>query len=354
MAYDPFASSQSSGFLSKEAKLLNPRRPPIFDVPLAPLEWRESSAHKRARPYPSPRSNNVPSSSPPSRRTEDVLRSRSAPQEKVREVVRIVEKVVEPITIMGVPPLVDDRVRYVVNFILHHVTSPNVEVEAKVGTLIEKSQECRAVNVMPVLCETPIRPESNQDTKFFSDVGEDVFKRLNAVLNDRVDATAGQEVGCVQYLRTREKDVYWPGRIRESMEKREDQDGREVYETVRIQSKKRLGDLNVLCPGSNLDIRYSASSEDDCQLPRNSAPEMQRIKDRISYKFDYLSVDITSVVMEHAITQEVVNSFEVEVEIDAASDLYGEVCKYRHGDETSKIFDIAGSLVNTVRLILDV
>ncbi len=44
---------------------------------------------------------------------------------------------------------------------------------------------------------------------------------------------------------------------------------------------------------------------------------------------------------------------EVEVEVEDPSELYEEACKYRHGDATSKLFDIAASLVNTVRLLCD-
>lgn len=359
MSYDPFyvANPQDGDTEAKKRKLISVRRPPLFDVPLSKLEWNNGDLGHRKRGKPEPQLNASASRGDASETRQNHMQQSTdmSAGGSTREVIRVVEKIVhvEPTTIMGVPPLVDDRVRYVVNFILEHVNSPNVEVEAKLGTLIEKSQDVRAIELVPVLCETPIRSESNKDTRFQSDVGGEVFTRLNTRLNQRVESTAKQEQGRIQYLRTREMDVFWPGRVRETRVRRNAPDGTEQYETIRVQSKKRLGDLNVLCPNKIADIRYSASAEQDCNIPPNSTPQMHRIKDRISYKYEYLSIDITCVEMQDNASREPLITFEVEVEIDPTTDLFGEVLKYRHGDETSKLFDIAGSLVNTVRLLLE-
>lgn len=339
--YDPFYIGQDGDPEAQKKKLVSLRRPPIFDAKLYPMQWDASGgdalSRKRSRDHHSHREGG------------------SQTNNTKREVVRVVEKVVnvEPSTIMGVAPLVDDRVRYVVNFILEHVTSPHVEIEAKLGTLIEKEQNLRAVELVPVLCETPIIPESNKDTRFQSNVGGEVFTSLNARLNKRVEETTNQETGQIRYLRTKEMDVFWPGKIRETRERRRGPDGTEEYHTVRTQQKTRLGDLNVLCPGRIADIRYSASEEKDCAVPENASPVMQRIKDRISYKYEYLSVDMTRVEMQGANSEGSTTTLEVEVEIDTQTDLYGEVIKFRQGDETSKLFDIAASMVNTVRLLLE-
>lgn len=359
MPYDPFyvANPQDGDVEVKKRKLISVRRPPLFDVPLTKLEWNNGDLGHRKRAKPESHLNASASRGEASESWQNHMTQSTGKSAggTTRDVVRVVEKIVhvEPTTIMGVPPLVDDRVRYVVNFILEHVNSPNVEVEAKLGTLIEKSHGVRAIELVPVLCETPIRSESNKDTRFQSDVGGEVFTRLNSRLNQRVESTSEQEQGRIHYLRTREMDVFWPGRVRETKVRRNAPDGSEQYETIRVQSKKRLGDLNVLCPNKIADIRYSASMEQDCNIPPNSTPQMQRIKDRISYKYEYLSIDITCVEMQNNSSLEPSTTFEVEVEIDPTTDLFGEVLKYRHGDETSKLFDIAGSLVNTVRLLLE-
>lgn len=339
MPYNPFATPATA--TATPHKLLDPRRPALFDVALAPLEWSGGEARKRPREEAN---GDV--------RVAHAEKAEPVFKEQVVRVERVVQ--VEPMTLMGVAPLADDRVRYVVNFILQHVTSPSVEVEAKLGLLMEKHQDTRAVNVVPVLCETPIKPESNSDTRFSSDVGEQIFRTLNAELNKRVEATAELSTRRVQYLRTREMDLYWPGRVRESKERRTDAMGNEVFETVRVQTKRRLGDLNILCPGSIVDVRYSASLEQESNVPQGSAPpQMQRMKDRISYKYEYLSIDITAVEMQETHNPESVTTYEVEVEIDSSAHLYDEVCKYRTGDASSKLFDIAESLVNTVRLLVE-
>lgn len=350
MPYDPFhlATDQDDASESSSKKLVSVRRPPICDVKLIPLEWNANDSAPRKRS----RTDGVTNSHRSSMRKERKITD-DATDGNAKEVVKVVEKVVnaEPVTIMGVAPLVDDRVRYVVNFILEHVNAPYVEVEAKLGTLIEKVQNVRAVDLVPVLCETPIRSESNKDTRFESDVGGEIFSKLNSRLNRRVEETAVQGQGSIRYLRTREMDVFWPGKIRETRELRKAADGTDMYETVRVQSKTRLGDLNVLCPGRTVDIRYSASAERDSTVPQNASPVLQRTKDRISYKFDYLSVDITCV--EANTRANVTTTFEVEVEIDSSADLYNEVQKFRRNDETSKLFEIAASMVNTARLLLE-
>lgn len=350
MPYNPFHVSTDQQN-SRDTKLISVRRPAIFDIPLQALEWGVSDHHhhthrKRARPD---------STSQHQASKPDTYKSQqNNEQPHVKEVVRVVEKVVEPITIMGVVPLVDDRVRYVVEFILSHVDSPNIEVEAKLGVLNEREKDVRAVDLVPVLCETPIRPESNKDTRFQSDIGHEMFRRLNTRLNRRIEETAGLEQGRIEYRRTHECDVFWPGRVRETRERRVSEDGTETYETIRVQSKHRLGDLNVLCPGKIADVRYSANSEEDCSLPASTKSDMRRLKDRISYKYEYLSVDITCVETTKASDPDHgTTTFEVEVEIDSSACLYEEVIKFRERDETSKLFDIAASMVNTVRLLLE-
>lgn len=298
--------------------------------------------------------------------------SKSKSGERERVVERVVEKVVERVvekviavpeeqnTILGVPPLVDDRVRVLVNFILQHVTEPGIEIEAKLGILIEKYKQVRAVDLVPVVCETPLRPEQASDTRFESAVHHTFFAHLNSELNHRVDATGiGDDPKTkVMYLRTKEIDFFWPGKVRETRKcVRDPVTGSETYKRIRVQRKTRLGDLNFMCPFNLLDVRYSASKEDsDVSLPMNNAPDprRQRAKERISYKFESLSVDITAVET----TDPEAGLFgtpthEIEVEVDESADLYGEVQKYRAGDPESQLFRIASSLVNTVRLLME-
>lgn len=366
--YDPFLDDKSTND-NGQSKLLSVKQPPILNFHLSKLEWKNNDSRKRPRSEPSQASGriegrndsrgsasavNVPTSvaqqNAPFRADQKHDASKRMTSEPPREVVRVVEKPVfyEPTTILGTPPLVDDRVRQLVHFILQHVTDNNIEVEAKLGLLIEREKADRVINLVPVMCETPINAESNADVRFVSDVGEDLFRRANRRLNARVEETSSQTEGRVNYIRTRELDVYYPRRIRQI--KQRIADSRE-YKVLKSQMKTRLGDLNVLCPGRICDIRYSASREEDCDVP-NCEPEMQREKDRISYKYEFVSVDITTVEM---LTRSggVERTHEIEVEIDASTNLFMEVLKYRKNDESSKLFDIATSLVHTIRHLLE-
>lgn len=252
---------------------------------------------------------------------------------------------------MGVPAPFDDRIRHVVNFMLEHVSSRNVEVEAKLGLLVEREQNVRAVSLVPVTCETPISTESNRDTRFESNVGEENFYRIIQRLNDRVAQSSHLAQGALQCTSLTEVDIYWPGRIRETKRKTTGPDGAEVWKTVKTESKKRLGDLNVLCPGRWCDLRYSASVEEPCSLPTSGKPTMQRVKNRLSYRYEAVSIDLTTVEMESERGTE--RTFEVEVEIVPEANLVDEVVKYRNGDARSRLFEQATLLVNTVRTLLE-
>ncbi|KAI0566038.1 mRNA triphosphatase Cet1-like protein [Gracilaria domingensis] len=353
MVYDPFAAKADNTENAPVRKLVSVRRPKICDAQLSSLDWGAPETRKRTRTEANlPNEQHPIRSAPaPARPTQQ---TKSTDQSEKRETIRCVEKIVyaEPTTILGVPPVVDDRIRHVVDFILNHVKSDKVEIEVKLGVLFEKQNDVRAINVVPVKCETSISPENNHETRFESNVGESVFYTLNNALNKRVELTERETKNKVQYTRTRHLDVYWPGRIRETKQMRENPDGSESYETIRVQSKTRLGDMNVMCPMNLLDMRYSASLEEDAEVPPNSSPIRQRMKDRISYKYEYLSIDITCVTMESMGAQtEGQRTFEVEVEIDPSANLFQEVTKYLQGDGTSKLFDIATCLVNTVRIL---
>lgn len=365
MRYDPFASasdqdrvppdpSQSVGYFSKLD-----RWPGVLSTALTPLEWKGGNIGSDATDLK--RDTKRPRASTHVSESTAVTAQSEAPPKVVEKVVEKVIRVpvAEPLTLLGLPPPVDDRVRNLVSFILQHVTQPGVEVEAKLGTLIVKSKNIRACDFVPTLCESPIRAEEAADIRFESAVHHSCFAYLNKELNRRVEATSSLPNASerVMYLRTRELDFFWPDRVRETRQMSgSDENGNETYETIRVQRKTRLGNLNFLCPSSIMDVRYSASLEMDASRPpRNVAdPAKRRLKDRISYKFDFLSVDITAVET----TDPAANLFnqpthEIEIEIDSSANLFGEVEKYRNGDPTSQLFRIATALVSTVRIIME-
>lgn len=332
--YDPFAKSNNA---NSTRKLVRAQWPDLFNKELRNLEWKDE---RRKRP----RSENANASE--GERQSPPKLARQAPTPNLSQPSVAPE---ETMTILGVPPLVDDRVRSVTRFILEHVQSPDVEVEAKLGMLMEKPSGNRAVLLVPVTCETPLQLASNRDTRFVSDVGVHVFQRLNGLLNERVIATESSPPSKqVIYTRNIEVDLMYPGRIRESRRWNQEKN---TYVTYRVQEKLRLADLNVLCPGAPLDARYSASTERPAEIPPGSQPDITREKDRISFKFEHISVDMTSVRTNEGNQQK--SSYEVEVEIADSKKLFQQANLFREGDASNKLFEIVAQLVNTVRLLLE-
>lgn len=68
-----------------------------------------------------------------------------------------------------------------------------------------------------------------------------------------------------------------------------------THKTVQSVIKRRIADLNILCPGSNADWRVSVNVEEPVAEPQESAEEYQRSKDRISYTHQAFRIDLTQV-----------------------------------------------------------
>lgn len=270
-------------------------------------------------------------------------------------------------TLFGTTVTVDDRVRAVAEFISKNVNSPGVEIEGKLGVLIEKHENRRAVALVPVACETPLLPIANHDVRFQSCVPEAVFAALNTALNGRVTrasrrssntaAAADPSTPTVTYARVKGMDVSYASRVRQTLAP---SPGGGPPVVVRTERKVRIGDLNVLCPGWPVDFRFSASLEEPvAEPPSPSTIRSRREKDRLSYKAGCLSVDITTVLMTEGSSPNgpETMSQEVEVEIDGTVvDLYAEVQAYREargrvGEGGERLLEIAAELVATLRAL---
>jgi len=267
-------------------------------------------------------------------------------------------------TLFGTAVTVDDRVRAVAEFIAKNVDRPGVEIEGKLGVLIEKHENRRAVALVPVACETPLLPIANQDVRFQSCVPEEVFSALNAALNRRVTRGARRGVTStdpskptVTYTHTKGMDVSYASRVRQTLAVTGDGGAPKV---IRTERKVRFGDLNVLCPGWPVDFRFSASLEEPAaEPPPGSTVRNRREKDRLSYKSGCLSVDITTVHMTEGSSPDGPETMtqEVEVEVDGeAVDLHEEVKAYRKADGRvgrggERLLEIAAELVATLRAL---
>lgn len=371
MTYDPFASEDDP---RTSRKLTHARRPRLFSKRLHALEWNPAGISSSSAPdgrsnrkRPRPSQNERPALANGSTRdaadgNEHASRQRRAaarPASSSSPHVPPVQPPVPtapptPLTILGEPPLVDDRVRSVAHFMLTHVKNGDVEIEAKLGMVMEKADggRNRASNMMPLSCETLLGPHANGAVRFVSDVDPGVFSHINELLCRRCELDPH-----VSYNRTCDLDTYWLDsvsnrKVRETH--RYNQHTGQFDILVGIMTKNRESDLNVLCPLAPLDIRYSASTERKmAALPKTVANThaSKRQKDRISFKYEFVQVDLTCVKMEenggHKETR------EIEVEIADSNALFEHVTRYNNADTTNKVFDIAASLVNTVRALLE-
>lgn len=383
MTYDPFATDDTP---HTSRRLTHARKPRLFSKRLHALEWNPAgnttssagdvrSNRKRPRPAERPANGNNNNSnmhdvnaadgSEHGRATNHSSRRPSPPPSQSAAAVSVSARppstpnVPPPasavsLTILGEPPLVDDRVRSVAQFMLAHVKSGDVEIEAKLGTVMEKADggRNRASNTLPLSCETLLGAHANSAVRFVSDVGPGVFQHLNKLLCTRCERDPN-----VSYDRTCNLDTYWQDtasrtKIRETH--RYNANTGQFDNPIGIMTKIREGDLNVLCPLAPLDTRYSASTERRLNgLPPtvSNTHVSKRQKDRISFKYDYVQVDLTCVTSEEKGEQK--ETREIEVEIADSQALFDHVTRYHNADTSSKIFDIAASLVNTVRALLE-
>ena len=217
-----------------------------------------------------------------------------------------------PGTILGAAPP-DDRVICIADFIATQFTDGEVEIEAKLGTLIDLSTQQRA-RIPSIATAACVLPELNTLTRFESTVSADAFKRLNAALNSAAEATTRRSGRPVRYQRRREVDCAYTSDVRETRP----QGKTSAEPTSLFVRKTRLDQMHLVFPQHPYDVRVSASREERLPPPAADAVpaewgarKSERHKDRLSYQSGCLSVDIT--VVQQPPTN--VITYEVEVEV---------------------------------------
>ena len=224
------------------------------------------------------------------------------------------------------PPPIDDRVLCVCAFIARNFTGPDIEIEAKLGTVIDLSTRERAV--LPG-CATAacLQAEVNNVLRFESKVSFDAFKRLNEVLNRTVASAVRHRGPLVRHSRSRQTDLRFSSGYREtrpwSRSEGEAESGTNATQgndktPASFMFKTRLETLHILFPSHPYDVRVNAAREQ--QLTPAEAVrlgdargvlESERLKDRLSYRCGELSIDITVVHLP----RESLMTYEVEVEL---------------------------------------
>ncbi|CAG8702096.1 6574_t:CDS:2, partial [Funneliformis mosseae] len=89
-------------------------------------------------------------------------------------------------SIFGIQP-VNDFVRVVSDFLYYHVGREHIEIEAKLGVLVNKQTRER-IN-LPVNCETVIKPDESSWMSFESNMTLEQHRHFNELLNKRFTET---------------------------------------------------------------------------------------------------------------------------------------------------------------------
>ena len=132
----------------------------------------------------------------------------------------------------------------------------NLEIEAKVGRIIDQSTEQRIQ--IPVRTETII--EMQRGWRFESHMSDAQHQKINGLLNKAVEQSAGK----ITYQRQKEVDLFYTdesGMDPRGKKIRVTKD-EESWSTKATIMKKRLNDINVYCPNRSLDYRISINVEE--------------------------------------------------------------------------------------------
>jgi len=216
-------------------------------------------------------------------------------------------KELEP-SIFGMQPT-NDFVRVVSDFLYVQVGKENVEIEAKLGVLLDKKTRERIR--LPVYCETVISPHEDKWMIFESNMTLEQHKSFNELLNNRfIETKSSSHKGQpVEYKHTYEIDKFYDtkdGRIRVTRDRKTG----EIVEGGIVQ-KVRVADLNIYSPNTKLDYRISVNMEIPKEMPKGQH-NFERNKDRLSYTHQIVKIDLTQVKVSDGGSQDLTHELEVE------------------------------------------
>ncbi|KAJ9068375.1 mRNA-capping enzyme subunit beta [Entomophthora muscae] len=243
----------------------------------------------------------------------------------------------------------DSIVKVVAEFIGRYLDRPNVEIEAKLGLLIDKNTHSRLH--LPIMTEAAITQD--RFIRFQSDMSQAQHQHFNQMLNTRVNETnsAGYKGKRISYKHLYEKDTFYVakgGKIRVTCDSRTD----EIKEDGIVQ-KTRLDSMDIYSPLNNLDFRISINDEVPMELPTGK-PMHVRIKDRLSYEHDLWRVDLTQVKTQGTGPQSNGNSsgmtHELEIEVSNLEVLRNEHNLMKQG-KANQYLHFIHCFLNNVRLL---
>ncbi|KAJ3349137.1 WD repeat-containing protein 83, partial [Entophlyctis luteolus] len=148
------------------------------------------------------------------------------------------------------------------------------------------AQNGRFKSEMSLVSAILIQPFSSKFDK------KDYHGNFNRLLNKVVE----DQRGLVKYIHRYEVDTFFPPRRRDAPKVRVSKN-KKTDEVIAVVEKRRVADLNVFSPATQLDYRISVNVETPVDAPyHGDEPDYQRDKDRLSYIHQCVQVDLTQVV----------------------------------------------------------
>ncbi|KAF8959556.1 mRNA-capping enzyme subunit beta, partial [Entomortierella lignicola] len=190
--------------------------------------------------------------------------------------------------------VMDDVVRTIGEFLYKYCDQPNVEIEAKVGVIIDTNTGRRLE--LPVENEVVLSQGPYLRYRFSSDMTQGQHAHFNNILNIRHQESQKLEHQIV-YKHTYEVDQFFSGpggKVRVTR----NQKTNEVVENG-IVRKDRIANLDVYSPKNAFDFRVSVNVEIPVPAPTGT-PQYQRNKDRVSYRHRNFKIDLTQVKSNNA------------------------------------------------------
>ncbi|KDN53056.1 mRNA triphosphatase CET1 [Tilletiaria anomala UBC 951] len=249
-------------------------------------------------------------------------------------------------SIFNVDPL-DEFSVTIADWIWSHVQGlQNIEIEAKIGTLIDTSTNHRLR--LPVLCETIV---DMPGVRFESDMSAKQHAHFNAKLNEVVERTSSQSYkgDKVRYRRSMEADAFYhiPG----SKERIRVTKNEETMKITNAIVKKRIANMEVYSPRSLFDFRISINTEEPVEPP-DAEPAYIRNKNRVSYAHQCFQVDLTQVqTPENPYRQ--MHELEVEMlDVGSFLSLGEEARRQGESQKWTPFEDRVLILLNNVRMLI--
>ncbi|ORX75639.1 mRNA triphosphatase CET1 [Anaeromyces robustus] len=250
-------------------------------------------------------------------------------------------------SIFGILPL-DDSINAISKFIEAHLSIPNVEIEGKLGVIMDNNTRERLY--LPVQSETVLTRDF-KGIRFVSDMTIKQHENYNKLLNELVveGNKPNAKSAFFSYRHIHQLDSFFQVQgHKENLRLSFDEKSQKVLTFIK---KVNVGHLNIYLPNSPLDLRISVNIEEemDQNLIKDKQPSYERKKDRLSYKSHALQIDLTQ-VHQPSIDKKLIH--ELEIELDSKL-LYQEQMKLKNKQtySQSQYYNILGLFMNSLRIL---